>query len=83
MTTSLSDAVQQTERALLGAVLQDNSLWPQTEAVTVDDFLLDSHRRIYSHMAAMFQDQRPVDLVTMGTEFPIWTSAAGQATSQS
>jgi hypothetical protein len=69
MTISHSDAIQQTERALLGSILLDNSVWPPTELLTVDDFSLDSHRRIYSQMAAMFQDQRPVDLITLGTEF--------------
>ena len=68
MTTSLSDAVVQTERALLGSVLLDKSLWPQTGAVTVDDFFLDSHRRIYARMAAMFEDQRPVDPTTVMME---------------
>ena len=64
MTTSLSDAVQQTERALLGSLLLDNSLWPQTETLSVDDFSLDSHRRIYSRMAVMLEEQRPADVVT-------------------
>src|SRR5690242_21253718 len=53
MTTSLSDAVHQIERALLGSILLDNSVWPQTETLTVDDFSLDSHRRIYRQMLAI------------------------------
>src|SRR5437667_6152813 len=68
MTISLSDAAVQTEKALLGSVLLTNSLWSQTSTVAAEDFLLDSHRRIYARMAAMFEDQRPVDLITVTTE---------------
>src|SRR2546422_11392238 len=68
MMTSHFDAIAQTERALLGSVVLSNSLWQQTSAVSVEDFCLDSHRRIYGRMAAMFEDHRPVDLVTVTTE---------------
>lgn len=68
MPTSLSDAVAQTERALLGSVLLANDLWPQTDGLTVEDFRLATHRRIYGRMAAMFEDKRPVDLVTLTEE---------------
>src|SRR5579862_4128596 len=63
-----SDAVAQTERALLGSVLLDNSVWSQTYELTVQDFSLDTHRRIYGRMAAMFDDAQPVDLVTLTGE---------------
>jgi hypothetical protein len=68
MTISLSDAVAQTERALLGSILLSNSLWPDTSALSIEDFCLDSHRRIFGQIAAMFEDQRPVDLVTLRDE---------------
>jgi hypothetical protein len=68
MPTSLSDAIAQTERALLGSVLLDNSVWSQTNELTVQDFSLDAHRRIYGRMAAMFEDAQPVDLVTLTGE---------------
>src|SRR5215471_17010961 len=68
MTTSLSDAVQQTERALLGSILEQNSLWAQTDGLSVEDFSLDSHRRIYSRMACMFEEQQPVDIRTLTLE---------------
>jgi hypothetical protein len=68
MTTSLSDAVHQTERALLGSLLLDNSLWRQIEALGAQDFGLDAHRRIYGRIAAMFEGQRPVDIVTLTLE---------------
>jgi hypothetical protein len=68
MTTFHTDAVAKVECALLGSVLFENSLWPQTAELSVDDFFLDSHRRIFRLMAAMFEDQRPVDPVTLTTE---------------
>lgn len=64
-----SDAVAQTERALLGSVLLDNSVWSQANELSVQDFSLDTHRRIYGRMAAMFEDQQPVDLVTLAGKF--------------
>jgi DnaB-like helicase N terminal domain/AAA domain len=68
MTTSICDAVAQTERALLGSILFDNSVWPQTDALSAEDFASDAHRRIYRRMAAMFEDKRPVDIVTLTFE---------------
>lgn len=68
MTTSLSDSAQQTERALLGSVLLDNSLWPKTESLSADDFSLDAHRSIYRQMAKMFEDGVPVDSITLTDE---------------
>lgn len=68
MSTSHSDAVEQTERALLGVILEANALWPQTSALSTDDFSLDTHRKLYARMAAMFEDQRPVDLITLTEE---------------
>jgi hypothetical protein len=68
MPTSHSDAVEHAERALLGALLETNSLWPETSAISVDDFSLDSHRKVYACMATMFEDQRPVDLITLTEE---------------
>ena len=65
MKMSHSDGVAQTERALLGSILLINSLWPQTACLSVDDFLLDSHRRIFGEMTAMFEDQCPVDPTTL------------------
>jgi hypothetical protein len=65
MTTFRADAVAQTERALLGSILLENALWPQTAELTADDFFLDSHRRMFCCMASMFDDQRPVDSCTI------------------
>jgi len=65
MTTSHSDAVLQIERALLGSVLLENSAWKHVDGLSVEDFSLDSHRRIYGRIAAMFADQIPVDIVNL------------------
>jgi hypothetical protein len=68
MMTSHFDAVAQTERALLGSILYDNSVWPQTSGLSLEDFSLDTHRKIFARMAAMFEDQRPADSVTVMNE---------------
>jgi replicative DNA helicase len=67
MPTSRSDAVTQTERALLGAVLLKNSLLTDA-ALSADDFSLDSHQRIFRAIAAMAEDKRPIDETTLPEE---------------
>ncbi len=54
------------ERAILGAVLLDNSSYPQAaEHLQADDFSLDSHRRIYLRMMELAENGRAVDFVTL------------------
>lgn len=53
------------ERAILGAVLLDNSCWWQTETLVWDDFNLHSHRMIYRRMCELMNDGRPIDFVTI------------------
>ena len=65
---SLSDATQQSELALLGSVMLDNSLWSRTEGLTIADFSLTSHQTIFSAMAAMREDGRAVDTTTLTAE---------------
>jgi replicative DNA helicase len=60
--------VEQTERALLASVLFRNSLWQETDGLNVHDFSLDTHRQIFGCVAAMFEDQRPVDVTTLFEE---------------
>jgi hypothetical protein len=67
MTTSFSDSAIVTEKALLGTILAFNSVWPQASELSADDFILDSHRRIYASMAALFEDKTGVDVVTLQT----------------
>jgi hypothetical protein len=61
--TSPSDG--SVERALLGSVLTDNSLWPETESLSSSDFALEKHRHVYETMAAMLDQGESVDLVTL------------------
>jgi replicative DNA helicase len=59
-------ASMEAERAILGAVLLDNSAYNQAaESLHADDFSLDSHRRIYLRMAELAESGRPVDFVTL------------------
>jgi replicative DNA helicase len=54
------------ERAILGAILLDNSAYPQAaEFLRADDFSLDSHRRIYLRMMELAETGRPIDYVTL------------------
>ncbi len=57
------------ERAILAAILLDNSLYDQAaEHLTGDDFSLDAHRRIYSRMRDLQETGRPVDMITLVEE---------------
>ncbi len=53
------------ERAILGAILLDNSAFNQAASrLHATDFLLDSHRRIYMRMAELVDAGAKVDFVT-------------------
>ena len=57
------------ERAILGAILLDNSAYNEAaEHLRAEDFSLDSHRRIYARMAELRDSSRPVDLITLVEE---------------
>lgn len=57
------------ERAILAAILLDNSLYDQAaENLNGDDFSLDAHRRIYSRMRDLQESGRPVDMITLVEE---------------
>src|SRR5690348_15590062 len=57
------------ERAVLGAILLDNSIFAQAaESLHADDFSLDSHRRIYLRMSDLADTGRPIDFVTLTEE---------------
>jgi len=53
------------ERAILGAVLLDNSCFWQTESMQCQDFHLHSHRVIYGRMMELVAEGRPIDFVTI------------------
>jgi replicative DNA helicase len=54
------------EQSVLGAVLIDNNaLVAALELITGDDFYKESHRRIFSSMAELFDRNEPIDLITL------------------
>ena len=57
------------ERSILGAILLDNLSYNQAaEHLKPEDFLLDSHRRIYSRMVDLSDSSRSIDLITLAEE---------------
>jgi putative DNA primase/helicase len=56
------------ERAVLGGVLLNANHWRQIAVLCPDDFLLDSHRRIYSRMVDLAESSRPIDIITLVEE---------------
>jgi putative DNA primase/helicase len=56
------------ERSILGAILLNNSLFVQTEALATEDLSLDTHRRIFARMRDLADSKRPIDLVTLAEE---------------
>lgn len=57
------------EKTILGAILLDNqALSEAEERLVVDDFSLDSHRRIYQRMQELGNEGHGVDLVTLANE---------------
>jgi replicative DNA helicase len=57
------------ERSILGAVLLDNLAYNQAaEHLKPEDFLLDSHRRIYGRMVDLAESSRSIDLITLAEE---------------
>jgi replicative DNA helicase len=54
------------ERSILGAILSDNFAYNQAaEHLKVEDFSLDSHRRIYARMVDLAESSRPIDMITL------------------
>src|SRR5947199_3839371 len=68
LTSSLPSNVG-AERSILGAVLLDNLSYNQAaEHLKPEDFLLDSHRRIYSRMVDLSEASHSIDLITLSEE---------------
>jgi replicative DNA helicase len=54
------------EQSVLGAVLIDNNaLIGALELIGEDDFYKESHRRIFSSMAELFDKNEPIDIITL------------------
>lgn len=56
------------ERAALGAVLLNPQSWRLVAMLRRDDFLLDSHRKIFGRMSELAESSRPIDLITIVNE---------------
>src|SRR5262252_7424178 len=57
------------ERSVLGAILLDNhALNAAIETLRPEDFFLDQHRRVFSHMIQLGESQQAIDLVTLTEE---------------
>lgn len=57
---------EETERAVLGAILLDNGALPIVRYIlTPDDFFIEQHRRIFEIFIEMADAQQPIDLVTL------------------
>ncbi len=57
------------ERAILGAVLLDNSAFNQAaESLRAEDFSLDAHRRIYARMCELSETAKQIDIITLSEE---------------
>ncbi len=57
------------ECAVLGAIILDNAaLPPALKILSVEDFSVDSHRRIFARMVALSGKSQPIDLITLSEE---------------
>jgi replicative DNA helicase len=56
------------ERGALGAVLVNSENWQLVAVLRLDDFLLDSHRRIFVRMRALAESSRPIEPITVVNE---------------
>ena len=54
------------EQSVLGGLLLDNTAWDRIgDALDVDDFYRDDHRRIFRHIAKLIDQSKPADVVTV------------------
>jgi putative DNA primase/helicase len=60
--------VSDVERSVLGAILLDNRAYKQAAELRIDDFSLDSHRRIFARMMDLAVSGRPIDTLTLQEE---------------
>ena len=56
------------ERSVLGAILLDNKSLDGAITLKREDFFLEQHRRIFSQMVTLAENQQPIDLVTLTEE---------------
>lgn len=66
MTTDPIEIVE-VERSILGGVLLEcQDLPPGVETITVNDFLVTTHRLIWGAMLSLNEKREPIDLITVG-----------------
>ncbi len=54
------------EQSILGAILLDNeALLKALEVISDDDFYRESHRKIFNAMVELFEENEPIDLITI------------------
>src|ERR1017187_8974186 len=57
------------ERRVLGELIDMPSLYyGACLDLTIDDFVMDAHRRIFRGLLALFQDNLPVDVLTVSQQ---------------
>jgi replicative DNA helicase len=65
-TISSLPASEEAERSILGSILLDNFHYNEAaEHLRVEDFSLDSHRRIYARMVDLGESSTPIDRITL------------------
>lgn len=53
------------ERSILGAVLLNNNLTSELAGLNVDDFSLDSHRKVFTRMCDLYIGRSAIDIITL------------------
>jgi len=61
-------ASPEAERTILGAILLNESLWPQAALLKPEDFSLNANRRIYGRMCDLQKSGRPVEMILLAEE---------------
>ena len=64
-TSEGSSTILDTERGLLGAVLEDNSVWEHVAMLRSGDFSLDANRRIFAAMVYLRESGSPIDMLAL------------------
>ena len=57
-----------TERAILSALLLNNAIWPQLTGVDPSDFSLEANRQIFRVSADLLHAGQPADVTTVVDE---------------
>jgi replicative DNA helicase len=58
-------AHEDSERAVLGWLLLENSAWEEASCLTETDFCLHSHQRIFAYIRSRLSIKRPIDTILL------------------